>query len=91
MEPVNGWTAVQKSFGPDLYSGTSGIGILLAELAALESASACSASRQKVLPRRQFLAWTTSRLRFALVFTAATPVSPMRWSESAKGLAILRW
>jgi type 2 lantibiotic biosynthesis protein LanM len=35
MEAVSGWTVVQKSFGPDLYSGTSGIGIILAELAAL--------------------------------------------------------
>jgi len=37
MESVAGWTVVQKSFGPDLYSGTSGIGILLAELAALNN------------------------------------------------------
>jgi len=37
MEPVGGWTVVQKSFGPDLYSGTSGIGLLLAELAALNN------------------------------------------------------
>jgi lantibiotic biosynthesis protein len=37
MESVSGWTVVQKSFGPDLYSGTSGIGILLAELAALNN------------------------------------------------------
>jgi type 2 lantibiotic biosynthesis protein LanM len=35
MEGIGQWTVVQKSFGPDLYSGTSGIGILLAELAAL--------------------------------------------------------
>jgi type 2 lantibiotic biosynthesis protein LanM len=33
MEAIGGWTVVQKSFGPDLYSGTSGIAILLAELA----------------------------------------------------------
>jgi type 2 lantibiotic biosynthesis protein LanM len=35
MEGIGAWTVVQKSFGPDLYSGTSGIGILLAELAAI--------------------------------------------------------
>lgn len=35
MEGIGTWTVVQKSFGPDLYSGTSGIAILLAELAAL--------------------------------------------------------
>lgn len=35
MEGLGTWTVVQKSFGPDLYSGTSGIAILLAELAAL--------------------------------------------------------
>src|SRR5690349_21823504 len=34
MEGIGQWTVVQKSFGPDLYSGTSGIGVLLAELAA---------------------------------------------------------
>ena len=37
MEPVGGWTVVQKSFGPDLYSGTSGIALLLAELAVLNN------------------------------------------------------
>jgi lantibiotic modifying enzyme len=37
MEPVGGWTVVQKSFGPDLYSGTSGIGLLLSELAAFNN------------------------------------------------------
>ena len=37
MEGLGTWTVVQKSFGPDLYSGTSGIGILLAELAALNN------------------------------------------------------
>lgn len=35
MEGLSTWTVVQKSFGPDLYSGTSGIAVLLAELAAL--------------------------------------------------------
>jgi lantibiotic biosynthesis protein len=34
MEGIGQWTVVQKSFGPDLYAGTSGIGVLLAELAA---------------------------------------------------------
>jgi lantibiotic biosynthesis protein len=34
MEALQTWTVVQKSFGPDLYAGTGGIGILLAELAA---------------------------------------------------------
>ncbi len=60
MEPVGGWTAVQKTFGPDLYSGTSGIGILLAELAALnqervfrrtaEGAAAQAISRLEDIP-----------------------------------------
>ena len=39
MEAFGGWTVVQKSFGPDLYAGTSGIGVLLAELAALNNES----------------------------------------------------
>ncbi len=60
MESIGGWTVVQKSFGPDLYSGTSGIGILLAELAALnlervfrrtaEGAAAQAISRLEDIP-----------------------------------------
>ena len=61
MESIGGWTVVQKSFGPDLYSGTSGIGILLAELAALnlervfrrtaEGAAAQAISHLEDIPR----------------------------------------
>lgn len=33
MEPVNGqWQVVQRSFGPDIYAGTAGMALFLAEL-----------------------------------------------------------
>jgi type 2 lantibiotic biosynthesis protein LanM len=79
MEPVNGWTAVQKSFGPDLYSGTSGIGLLLAELAALnneklfrrtaEAAAAHALSRLEDIPPTMRLGFYSghSGIAYALV------------------------
>ncbi len=35
IENLGTWEVIRRSFGPDLYGGTSGIGLLLAELAAL--------------------------------------------------------
>jgi type 2 lantibiotic biosynthesis protein LanM len=62
MEGIGTWMVVQKSFGPDLYSGTSGIAILLAELAAMngerifrktaEGAAAQALSRLEDIPRQ---------------------------------------
>jgi lantibiotic modifying enzyme len=79
MEPIGGWTVVQKSFGPDLYSGTSGIGILLAELAALngervfrraaEGAAAQAISRLEDIPPSLRLAFYSghSGIGYALI------------------------
>jgi len=79
MEAVGGWTVVQKSFGPDLYSGTSGIGILLAELAALnnepvfrrtaEAAAAQAISRLEEIPAVMRLGFYSghSGIAYALV------------------------
>ena len=79
MEPVSGWTVVQKSFGPDLYSGTSGIGLLLAELASFnheplfrrtaEAAAAHAISRLEDIPPSMRLGFYSghSGIAYALV------------------------
>jgi len=79
MEGLGAWTVVQKSFGPDLYSGTSGIGIFLAELAALnnegifrraaEGAAAQALSRLEDIPPTMRLGFYSghSGIAYALV------------------------
>jgi lantibiotic modifying enzyme len=98
IEAIGGWTVVQKSFGPDLYSGTSGIGIVLAELAALngerifrraaEGAAAQAISRLEDIPSNMRVGFYSghSGIGYALIRIGERLANP---SLVERGIALL--